>query len=212
MRMSNTIRTARALQARERPTAVAQGTTVSDHLANHVPMTAPHESVEGLLRVHVSDEHDDDEAVDLASLGQIALNTLQRQGVTNGQIDLILIDRDEMASLNHAHMGQDGPTDVLSFPLDLPLSEAALSDAALSEAARGHGPVHLGDIVISPVVARAQAATHAGTNEAEFALLTIHGVLHILGHDHAELDETLVMQALERDVMASLGFEHPVKL
>lgn len=142
----------------------------------------------------------------LDHLVTVALATLVSEGVTAGSLDLIAVEVDEMAELNEAHMGHEGPTDVLSFPLD--------ADEALAFAAPPAGsdlpPLHLGDVILCPEVARRQAPEHAGTEEAELALLVIHGVLHVLGHDHAEPEETAVMQARERLHLAALGHAHPV--
>ena len=99
------------------------------------------------------------------------------------------------------HMGHEGPTDVLSFPMD---SEDDVLDMV------DDMPLHLGDIVICPDVAAQQAPEHCGTVDAELSLLIIHGVLHILGHDHVELEETAVMQDRERHHLLSLGIAHPV--
>ncbi len=130
----------------------------------------------------------------------IVLDTLEGEGVQFGHIDVTLIDAEEMAALNVEHMGHVGPTDVLSFPMD----------ADEPDVDPGDGPVrHLGDIVICPSVATTQAPDHAGSVDAEFTLLTIHGVLHILGHDHAEPDETAVMVARERHHLARYGLDHP---
>jgi probable rRNA maturation factor len=65
----------------------------------------------------------------------------------------------------------------------------------------------LGDVVVCPAVAARQAPKHAGTYDDELALLVVHGVLHVLGHDHAEPDETVAMRARERDLLAR--FHHP---
>ena len=92
-----------------------------------------------------------------------------------------------MADLNAQHMGKSGPTDVLSFPMD-------------DEPVEGV-PTLLGDVVISPAVAVDQFADHAGTLDDELALLVVHGILHVLGHDHAEPDETAVMRSLELDLL-----------
>ena len=62
-------------------------------------------------------------------------------------------------------------------------------------------PVLLGDVVVCPAVAADQAAAHAGTLDDELALLVVHGVLHVLGHDHAEPGETAVMRARELDLL-----------
>ena len=84
----------------------------------------------------------------------------------------------------------DGPTDVLSFPLDAAAS-ASTSDV----------PVLLGDVVVCPAVAAEQARQHAGTLDDELALLVVHGVLHVLGHDHADADQTARMQQRERALL-----------
>lgn len=103
----------------------------------------------------------------------------------SGELTLTFVDSAEIAALNEEYMGQTGPTDVLSFPLDA-------NDATVPA-----GPVLLGDVVICPTVAADAAAEHAGTLDDELALLTVHGVLHVLGHDHADPDELAVMRALE---------------
>ena len=81
------------------------------------------------------------------------------------------------------YMGTPGATDVLSFPMD---------DDPLPGV-----PTLLGDIVICPAVAFDQFAEHAGTFDDEIALLVVHGILHVLGHDHVEPDETATMRARE---------------
>jgi len=100
-----------------------------------------------------------------------------------GELTLTFVDVAEIADLNAEHMGVEGPTDVLSFPMD---------DEPMDGV-----PTLLGDIVICPDVAAAQFAEHAGTFDDEIALLVVHGVLHVLGHDHAEPNETSVMRERE---------------
>ena len=105
-----------------------------------------------------------------------------------GELTLTFVDRDEIIVLNRDHMGVDGPTDVLSFPLDAP---ADTSDV----------PVLLGDVVVCPAVAAEQARGHAGMLDDELALLIVHGVLHVLGHDHADADQTTLMRGRERALL-----------
>ena len=62
-------------------------------------------------------------------------------------------------------------------------------------------PLLLGDVVVCPAVAARNAPTHAGTYDDEIALLVVHGILHVLGMDHAEADEAAAMQARERDLL-----------
>ncbi|RMH77978.1 MAG: rRNA maturation RNase YbeY, partial [Actinomyces sp.] len=92
--------------------------------------------------------------------------------------------------LNRRHLGEDRPTDVLAFPLD------ALDDDPV-------GPVVLGSVVVCPAVAAAQARDAGRDPDDELALLVVHGVLHVLGHDHAEPDETRRMRAAEAAALAA---------
>jgi probable rRNA maturation factor len=145
-----------------------------------------------------------DADVDLDALCRLATDVLVAEGIEGGQLDVHLMDPDDMAALNLEHMGHEGPTDVLSFPLGL------IDDFATIDGDVEVGPQLLGDVVLCPSVAAAQAPEHAGSLDGELSLLVIHGVLHILGHDHAETDEMVVMQAKERWHLARRGLTHPV--
>ena len=123
-------------------------------------------------------------------------------------IGLILTDDGELAALNRAHMGEAGPTDVLSFPL-LPPSAFA-PGAAVADAPRPpRSRMHLGDIVVSVERAIAQAEQGRGGQTGdvrwspadELRLLVTHGVLHICGYDHATSTEEAEMRALERRLL-----------
>jgi probable rRNA maturation factor len=133
-----------------------------------------------------ADEQSDVE-VDVDRWSRLAVDVLESEGA-RGELTLTFVDRDEIAVLNRDHMGADGPTDVLSFPLDDP---SATTDV----------PVLLGDVVVCPAVAADQAGDHAGTLDDELALLVVHGVLHVLGHDHADDDESARMQGRERELL-----------
>ena len=116
----------------------------------------------------------------------------RRDGDT--EISVRLVDIPEMTALNESYRDKSGPTNVLSFPSDLP-AELEL-------------PL-LGDIVIcAPVVAR-EAQEQAKTNEAHWAHMTVHGTLHLLGYDHIEEDEAQAMEALETDILTSLNYPCP---
>jgi probable rRNA maturation factor len=114
------------------------------------------------------------------------------------EMGLRFVDRAEMAQLNEQHMGQDGPTDVLSFPVDGdPRSAAGPTGGTATDE-----PGVLGDVIVCPAVAAAGAAERSVPEEDELALLIVHGVLHLLGWDHATPDETAAMQAEERRLLA----------
>ena len=116
-----------------------------------------------------------------------------RLATESGELNLLFVDVDEMADLNRHHMHGDGPTDVLSFPLDD-------IDEPIAD-----GQVRLwGDIVICPAVVEANAADHTGSVDDEFALMVVHGVLHIVGMDHQEPDDAAEMHAAERALLSTL--------
>ena len=131
---------------------------------------------------------------------------------------MILSDDRELRRLNAKHMGEDGPTDVLSFPLLPPSAFPAHSGKSSGVSTGAIEPsyqapmrqrLHLGDIVISVERAVAQADQGRGGQTGdikwsaadELRLLVVHGVLHICGWDHGETEEREQMRALERKVM-----------
>ena len=103
------------------------------------------------------------------------------------EISLSFVDVQEMEELHIKWMQEDGPTDVLSFPMDMPESKGDV--------------VTLGDIVISPAVAAQQAASAGHSVEDEMYILATHGLLHILGYDHADPDEEKVMFSLQEKIV-----------
>ena len=110
------------------------------------------------------------------------------------EISVRLVDTQEMSRLNLAYRGKTGPTNVLSFPAELP-AELGL-------------PL-LGDIVIcAPVVIR-EAAEQGKTPTAHWAHMTVHGTLHLLGYDHQEDPEAETMEALETAILATLHYPCP---
>jgi probable rRNA maturation factor len=135
---------------------------------------------------------------ELARVVAAALDAVDADGPAS--IGLILSDDAELATLNAAHLGVAGPTDVLSFPLEPNLG------FALPPGARPH----LGDIVVSVERAAAQATAGRGGQTGdvrwspadELRLLVTHGVLHICGLDHAEPAEEAAMRALERRLVS----------
>lgn len=124
--------------------------------------------------------------VDTERWRHLACAALHSEGA-HGELTLTFVDDTDIAELNLEHMGNDGPTDVLSFPMD-------------DEPPQGV-PRLLGDVVIAPSVAAAQYADHAGTYDDEIALLVVHGVLHVLGHDHADRSDAALMRDRERGLL-----------
>ncbi len=103
------------------------------------------------------------------------------------EISLTFVDPREMEELHIKWMDEPGPTDVLSFPMDMPEKRGDI--------------VTLGDIVIAPAVAAKQALEAGHSTEHEIYILATHGLLHILGYDHADPDEEKIMFALQEKIV-----------
>jgi probable rRNA maturation factor len=168
-------------------------------------------SVEVIVRPGVPDLLSADECERVLTSAVVAAGA-----PTGATVTLILSDDHELAELNAAHLGQSGPTDVLSFPLLSPSSFPAHpgQEPAVREAAApfplppGERP-HLGDIVVSVERAIEQAERGRGGQSGdrawepadELRLLITHGGLHLCGWDHAEPDEEAAMRELERRLL-----------
>lgn len=111
------------------------------------------------------------------------------KGIRGVELAIYFVDPEDMAALNRHHLGGNGPTDVLAFPVDLP---GEVPDGS---------PVLLGDVVLCPVVAATQAPDHGREVDSELSLLLVHGILHLLGYDHGDSGERVVMQRLERELL-----------
>lgn len=130
--------------------------------------------------------------VDHTLLVDVARFTLVQLRVpTEMELALLLVDVDTIAELNQAHMGHDGPTDVLAFPIDEP-----------GESLAGP-PAILGDVVLCPVVAGEQAGVNGHTVDEELAMLTVHGILHLLGWDHRDGEEEAAMFGRTAELLAA---------
>lgn len=161
---------------------------------------------EGEVEVFGVDEQSD-QPVELQRWVRLATDVLHDAGVRGeAELSLTFVDEAVMADLNGRFMGKAGPTDVLAFPIDDPIDGGRWPDSGATGPDRdppevAELPVLLGDVVVCPAAAARQAPEHAGSYEDEIALLVVHGVLHVLGMDHAEPDETAVMQARERELL-----------
>jgi probable rRNA maturation factor len=131
----------------------------------------------------------------LVATAQALLETCDEAG---SSISLTLVNDDAIRELNRTHRGKDAATDVLSFPLD--------PDDASDD---GDPERLLGDVVISVDMARRQAADYDARLQAEIYRLLIHGLLHVLGHDHEEADERALMTREERRLAAAIALPWP---
>ena len=140
-----------------------------------------------------------------AAVCQVALAAL---GDRDAEVELTLCADAEMQRLNFDHMGERAPTDVLSFPLHEWSVERGRSFLA-DDGVQPPGPLMLGDVVIDVDQAVRQSAEGDWSVVEELVLLAIHGALHLVGHDHAQLDDEEAMRAAEHRVLTSLHRRHP---
>jgi probable rRNA maturation factor len=163
---------------------------------------------DGVPEVFISDEQDD-VPIDLGRWRELSLGALASEGVRGlSELTVYFVDETSIAELNREHMGKEGPTDVLAFPLDgVECIEIQGPGAITRGPARPHHdhddmPLLLGDVFVCPAVALAQAPTHAGSLDDEIALLIVHGILHVLGYDHDEDQSKSKMQERERFILS----------
>ncbi len=143
------------------------------------------------MSIEVNNEsgHEVDEA-EVAALARYVLDEMHLHPQTD--LSVLLVDTDVMTDLHVRWMDEPGPTDVLSFPMD-ELRPGRDDDPAPAGL--------LGDVVLCPEVAAKQALTAGHSTAEELLLLTVHGILHLLGYDHAEPDEEKEMFALQRRLL-----------
>lgn len=119
-----------------------------------------------------------------------AAQTLRLEG-SAGEVSIVLADDAELRELNRQYLDVDAPTDVLSFPS--------------GEVDPETGETYLGDVILSVPQAQAQASAAGHSLEAEVQLLVVHGVLHLLGYDHAEAADKAGMWAAQARALSRLG-------
>ena len=113
-----------------------------------------------------------------------------------GDIAIRIVTAEEIQQLNRDYRQQDKPTNVLSFPFDMP------------EGIEGVEPI-LGDLAICAEVVAREAREQGKSTQAHWAHMVVHGTLHLLGYDHIEDDEAELMEGLEVVLLAQLGFANP---
>ena len=122
------------------------------------------------------------------------LNQVAEKLNIDGEICIKIIDEAESQDLNHTYRGKDQPTNVLSFPADLP-------DFVESD--------YLGDLAICAAIVISEATEQNKPINAHWAHMSIHGILHLLGYDHIEDEEAEEMEALEVEILGGMGIADP---
>lgn len=121
-------------------------------------------------------------------------SALVKDDTSEAEISIYIVDETESQTLNHQYRQQEKPTNVLSFPADIPVEL---------------GIPLLGDLVICAPVVEREAVEQGKTLAAHWAHMLVHGTLHLLGYDHIEDTEAEEMEALETKILGDLGFPAP---
>ncbi|MBE9555809.1 MAG: rRNA maturation RNase YbeY [Proteobacteria bacterium] len=130
-----------------------------------------------------------------ALLRRAANAAWEATGSGNAELSILLSGDAEIQALNNDYRGENKPTNVLSFPAD-------------DEGAAGR-PRLLGDVVLALETIKREAATQAKPLADHLSHLTVHGVLHLLGHDHETETQATAMEALETEILSGLGVDDP---
>jgi probable rRNA maturation factor len=146
------------------------------------------------LALHI--QNDDDRAAPQASRLELWIDSALRQSGfgTAAELTLRIVGESEMQDLNYRYRNTPRPTNVLAFAADLPPQL---------------GLPLLGDIVICAPLVEREAGEQGKTMQAHWAHLVVHGTLHLLGHDHVDDTEALLMEQLETAILRNLGFADP---
>jgi len=134
----------------------------------------------------------------LASVARFVLDRLRIHPLA--ELSVLLVDEPAMAKLHWEFMKEEGPTDVLSFPMD-ELRPPGMGGARTASDDGGPEPSLLGDVVLCPQVAAAQAKQAGHSTQEELELLSVHGILHLLGYDHADPEEEAQMFGLQGELL-----------
>lgn len=138
------------------------------------------------MRIEI--DNDSGRDCDESSIKSVADFVMNQMGLhPDCELAIRLVDLDEMSDLHMQWMDESGPTDVLSFPMD-----------ELSPNSAPEGPGMLGDVVLCPDYAEQNGKQSL---EKELLLLTVHGVLHLMGFDHRQSDEEKIMFKLQQDLL-----------
>jgi probable rRNA maturation factor len=159
------------------------------------------------LDIYAADEQAD-HPVNVERWARLARSVLEAEGiVSDTEVSLLFVDEATISSLNERFLDTQGPTDVLSFPIE---DEVDRSGRSPDEGGTGPGSIEadtgrvvlLGDVVVCPAVAARHAVDHRVTFDDEIALLVVHGILHLLGMDHQVDGEAERMELREQQLLS----------
>lgn len=148
-----------------------------------------------------SDKHFIPTSIDLNTWFQATLQQQDRLLINKScELTIRIVEADESQAINHDYRDKNKPTNVLSFPSDLP-------EFIIAE----QNTYYLGDLIVCASVLETEANAQQKKIEAHWAHICIHGLLHLLGYDHIEDSDAQKMESLETQILAKLGIDDPYK-
>ena len=150
------------------------------------------------MNVFVADEQSED--VDIPALRSLAHRVLETEGCApDSEVSLLLVGDEEMAGYNARFLERRGPTDVISLPIEEMIPGRPRGPMP------GGPPLMLGDVILAPSYIRRQAEGLGEAFDDEVSLMTVHGILHLLGYDHDTEERAAAMEAREKEILAGVG-------
>lgn len=125
----------------------------------------------------------------------------------DSELTIRIVSEEEIAELNQNYRDKNGPTNVLSFPFEMP--DFGINGSPAENQFEELEQPLLGDLVICAAVVNREALEQKKTAQSHWAHMVIHGVLHLLGYDHIENSEAEVMETLEITLLSELGYPTP---
>ena len=139
-------------------------------------------------------------SVNIASLRKLATSVLEAEGCpADSEVSVMLVGDSEMADYNKRFLDRQGPTDVISLPIE------ELAPGRPPRATPAGPPPMLGDVIIAPAYVRNQAESLGVDFQDEVALMVVHGLLHLLGYSHAGDEDAERMEQRERQILEAAG-------
>lgn len=136
--------------------------------------------------------------VDVSGLHRLANAVLRAENYRDDtEVSLLLVGDDDMAGYNRRYLDREGPTDVISLPIE------ELRPGVPPRSGPEGPPVMLGDVILAPAYIRRQAADFQRDFEDEMSLMTVHGLLHLLGYEHATVADAEIMEARESAILTA---------
>lgn len=142
-----------------------------------------------------------------ANLQKYIQAVLTKLNVEQAEVSIRITTPQESQTFNNEYRGKDRPTNVLSFPYELP-DESEVPPEVYAEMTESN---YIGDLLICHEVVVREANEQQKTLEAHYAHMVVHGTLHLLGYDHIEEKDAEIMEPLEKEIVQSLGFDDPYK-